>query len=85
MSIDYLYSIGLGYFLNIQQMSYKILLPRQKEKQSTFSKSEEAEKRGGSEEEMRLTWNLTTLTWQIHNEADVNMAILKCHGGDQSK
>ena len=26
-----------------------------------------------------------TLTRQIHNKGDVNMAVLKCHGGDQSK
>ena len=24
-------------------------------------------------------------TWQIHNEGDVNVASLTCHGGDHSK
>ncbi len=28
---------------------------------------------------------ITTLTWQIHNEGDVNVAVLPCHCGDHSK
>ena len=34
---------------------------------------------------MRLTENLTTLTWQIHNDSGVNVAVLKCNGANHSR
>ena len=48
--------------------------------------AEEEEEEGGGGDEADIKSNsLTTLTRQMHNKGDVNMAVLKCHGGDQSK